>query len=145
MTLDDIDWRSGTIWIRGSKGNRGRTLPIWTALGQAISAYLIIGAPTIGRPAPFLASYRSGRDTCYPHVGPCCLPSRVRWGNQAYPLRWHPHPATYGCHPNVPEGQCMKGIADVLGYRCIDTTAIYAKLDLKSLRTAAFSWLGGAP
>jgi integrase len=34
----------------------------------------------------------------------------------------------------------IKAIADVLGHRCIDTTFIYAKADLKSLREVALPW-----
>ena len=33
-----------------------------------------------------------------------------------------------------------KSIADVLGHRCIDTTFIYAKADLASLRQVALPW-----
>jgi integrase len=34
----------------------------------------------------------------------------------------------------------IKSIADVLGHRYIDTTFIYAKADLKSLRQVALPW-----
>ena len=34
----------------------------------------------------------------------------------------------------------IKAIADVLGHRYIDTTFIYAKADLKTLREAALPW-----
>ena len=34
----------------------------------------------------------------------------------------------------------MKAIADVLGHRCLNTTFIYAKADLKMLRQVAMPW-----
>ena len=34
----------------------------------------------------------------------------------------------------------LKAIADVLGHQSIDTTAIYAKVDLPHLRTVALPW-----
>jgi site-specific recombinase XerD len=34
----------------------------------------------------------------------------------------------------------MNQIADLLGHRSIDTTAIYAKVDLTSLRKVALPW-----
>ena len=34
----------------------------------------------------------------------------------------------------------IKSIADVLGHRCIDSTFIYAKADLKTLREATLPW-----
>ena len=36
----------------------------------------------------------------------------------------------------------IKSIADVLGHRYIDTTFIYAKADLNSLREVAMPWPG---
>ena len=37
----------------------------------------------------------------------------------------------------------IKSIADVLGHRCIDTTFIYAKADLKTLWQVAMPWPEG--
>jgi site-specific recombinase XerC len=37
----------------------------------------------------------------------------------------------------------MKAIADVLGHRCLNTTFIYAKADLKTLRQVAMPWPNG--
>ena len=37
-------------------------------------------------------------------------------------------------------GAGLKQIADVLGHRSIQTTAIYAKVDLPSLATVALPW-----
>jgi len=37
----------------------------------------------------------------------------------------------------------MKAIADVLGHRCLDTTFIYAKADLKMLQQVAMPWPEG--
>jgi len=34
-------------------------------------------------------------------------------------------------------GATMKEVADILGHRCIDTTVIYAKLDLPRLSAVA--------
>jgi hypothetical protein len=36
-------------------------------------------------------------------------------------------------------------VADVLRHRCIDTTAICAKVDLTGLRSVALPWPGGTP
>jgi site-specific recombinase XerC len=37
-------------------------------------------------------------------------------------------------------GTSLKEVADFLGHRCLDTTAIYAKLDLPALREVAVPW-----
>ena len=39
-------------------------------------------------------------------------------------------------------GASIKQIADLLGHRSIDTTAIYAKVDLGSLAAVALPWNG---
>ena len=42
-------------------------------------------------------------------------------------------------------GHSLKGIADVLGHRSVDTTSIYVKLDVEALRAVALPWPGGEP
>jgi site-specific recombinase XerD len=42
-------------------------------------------------------------------------------------------------------GHSLKGIADVLGHRCVDTTTIYVKRDVEALRAVALPWPGGEP
>ena len=42
----------------------------------------------------------------------------------------------------VQQGASLKEVADVLGHRSLDTTAIYAKLDLPRLREVALPWPG---
>jgi len=37
-------------------------------------------------------------------------------------------------------GATLKEIADVLGHRSINTSAIYAKVDLSALKTVALPW-----
>jgi integrase/recombinase XerD len=46
---------------------------------------------------------------------------------------------TTGTHL-IQRGVPLKDIADVLGHRSIDTTAIYAKVDLPALREVALPW-----
>lgn len=40
----------------------------------------------------------------------------------------------------VRQGASLKEVADFLGHRSLDTTAIYAKLDLAALREVALPW-----
>jgi site-specific recombinase XerD len=43
------------------------------------------------------------------------------------------------------KGSSLSEIGEVLRHRSPDTTAIYAKVDLLSLRSLALPWPGGAP
>ena len=51
LSLDDIDWRAGTLVVRG-KGNRVERLPLPADVGAAVAAYLRRGRPANpeGRP-----------------------------------------------------------------------------------------------
>jgi site-specific recombinase XerC len=44
----------------------------------------------------------------------------------------------------VSKGATFKDVADVLGHQSLQTTGIYAKLDLKALAKVALPWGGGA-
>jgi len=44
----------------------------------------------------------------------------------------------------VNHGASFKDVADVLGHQSIETTGIYAKLDLEALAAVALPWGGGA-
>lgn len=44
----------------------------------------------------------------------------------------------------VQHGVRMKAVADILGHAELETTAIYAKLDVTTLLTVALPWPGGA-
>jgi integrase/recombinase XerD len=41
-------------------------------------------------------------------------------------------------------GVSFKDVADVLGHRSLQTTGIYAKLDLEALAAVALPWMGEA-
>ena len=43
----------------------------------------------------------------------------------------------------VNRGASFKDVADVLGHRSLQTTGIYAKLDLDALAGMALPWIGG--
>jgi len=44
----------------------------------------------------------------------------------------------------VNQGASFKDVADVLGHRSLQTTGIYAKLDVEALATVALPWMGDA-
>jgi integrase len=140
LRLDDIDWRSATVRIAGGKGRRCHVLPLPDELGRALVAYLKRGRPRsphrrlflrhtapvgepIGAGAVGRAMWRAhGRS----HVG-------TRWKG-AHALR---HTAATGL---LRAGASLKEIADILGHRSIDSTTIYAKVDLERLAGVALPW-----
>jgi site-specific recombinase XerD len=145
LTLDDIDWRRGVVAIRNDKSRRGRTLPLPTPLGRAITAYLLNGRPSAPDRHLFLR-----------HTVPVGVPvthDLIRGVFRRAYTSATGHTESVGTHilrhtaatRMRAAGHSLKGIADVLGHRSVDTTSIYVKLDVEALRTVALPWPGGEP
>jgi site-specific recombinase XerD len=143
LTLDDIDWQRGILTVRGGKGRRGRTLPLPAPLGRSITAYLHRGRPSSADRHVFLR-----------HQAPVAAPvthTLIRGVFRRAYAAATGRTESVGTHVlrhtaaarMRAAGQSLKGIADVLGHRCLDTTTIYVKLDVEALRGVALPWVGG--
>jgi len=140
LCLDDIDWRNGILRIEGGKGRRCHILPLPAELGRAVVAYLKRGRP-----------YTAHRRLFLRHTAPVGEPLRA--GAVARAI-WRAHQrgqvgaAWKGSHALrhtaatrlLHAGASLKEIADILGHRNIDSTAIYAKVDLPRLTEVALPW-----
>jgi integrase/recombinase XerD len=141
LQLDDVDWRAGTLRIHG-KGKRIDVLPLPRRTGQAIADYLRHGRPLTTRREVFVrhrppvnaaADIDIVRNAIRYAAQRCGLQARIRG---THILR-----RTAACRM-VQAGTPFKDIADLLRHRCLDTTAIYAKVDLPALRRVALPWPG---
>jgi integrase len=143
LTLDDLDWRRGILTVQGSKGRRGRTLPLPASLGRAISAYLRHGRPT----APDRHLFLRHRGPLGAPVTHALIRAVFRRAYAAATGRTESVGTHVLRHTAAARmraaGQSLKGIADVLGHRSLDTTATYVKLDVEALRDVALPWTGG--
>lgn len=143
LTLDDIDWRQGILKVPAGKGRRERLLPLPDRLGQAITAYLRQGRPDSADRHLFL------RHTV-PVGTPLTRDLATNVLRRAY-ARATGRTDNIGTHVlrhtaatrMRSAGHSLKGIADVLGHRSVDTTTIYVKLDVEALRAVALPWQGG--
>ena len=61
LMLEDIDWRTGTLTLRGTKSLRQDVLPLPMATGQALADYLQHERPATRHPAIFVRQ-RAGQD-----------------------------------------------------------------------------------
>jgi site-specific recombinase XerD len=143
MELGDLHWRTGEITVRG-KARRIDTMPLPVEVGEAVAAYLADARP-LGGPGQrrlFLTG-RAPRapihaDLVSDVVHRACLRSGV---------------APVGAHrlrhalarQMVAQGVVLTDISQVLRHRDLATTAIYAKVDLDSLRMVARPWPGVCP
>jgi site-specific recombinase XerD len=138
LELGDIDWRSGEIRIRG-KARRTERMPLRAEVGAAVSAYLVDGRPQTQHREVFLtlrAPIRGVRADLLGDVVGCAC---VRAGLPAVGAHRLRHALATAL---LSEGVPLIDISQVLRHRDLATTAIYAKVDLASLREVALPWPG---
>jgi integrase/recombinase XerC len=144
LRLDDFDWRLGTILIRAGKTHCERLLPLDEQVGQAVVDYLQDGRPVTPHREVFLTN-----DAPYQPLQTASAITRIVQRTMA---RASLPPRPGGAHlfrhavatELVCRGASFKQVADLLGHQSLQTTAIYAKLDLNSLQQVALPWPGGA-
>jgi len=144
LQLDDIDWTGGSVLARSSKTHCQRLLPLPQDVGEAILSYLQNGRPQTADREVFLTvlpPYQPLKSHSVISVTVKRLMARAgikRQSGGAHLLR---HSAATQM---VNRGASFKEVADVLGHQQLQTTGIYAKLDLAALEQVALPWPGGA-
>jgi integrase/recombinase XerD len=144
LCLEDIDWRGGSIRLRERKTRQGAVVPLPRDAGRAIVAYLREERPVTDERRVFVQHRGAGRGRRLSGntVSAVVVRALDRAGVQSplgggYVLR---HTVASRL---VRRGANLKEVADFLGHRSLDTTAIYAKLDLVALREVALPWPAG--
>jgi integrase/recombinase XerD len=145
LTLDDLDWHSGTVTIRASKNQRVQQLPLPTRTGEALADYLREGRPATGLRSVFVR-HRAPAET------PLGIPAIRNIANRAW-MRcglYGPFHNTHVLRHTLASrlqkaGTPLKEIADVLRHQDLDTTAGYIRVDREHLRSAALPWPGRHP
>ena len=143
LRLADVRWRSGEIHLPKTKSSKARVLPMSHEVGAALADYVLHGRPVVDVPEVFVthrAPYRPFSSAS--GVGALIAQQLRRTGISA-PCRGA-HMLRHSIATRlVNEGVPIKTIADVLGHKSIDTTAIYTKVDVKRLSLAALPFPTG--
>jgi site-specific recombinase XerD len=132
------------VLARSSKTHCQRLLPLPQDVGEAILSYLQNGRPQTADREVFLTvlpPYQPLKSHSVISVTVKRLMARAgikRQSGGAHLLR---HSAATQM---VNRGASFKEVADVLGHQQLQTTGIYAKLDLAALEQVALPWPGGA-
>lgn len=138
LELEDLDWRTGELLIRG-KGGRQDRLPLPTDVGQALVEYLTERPGITGVRRVFL-THRTPRgpiraDLVGDVVQRAC--QRAGVGHVG------PHRLRHAlARELLRRGAGLMAIAQVLRHQDLATTALYAKVDLDTLRRVAQPWPG---
>jgi integrase/recombinase XerD len=143
MTLDDIDWEAGALTVRG-KGGRKDRLPIPRDVGQAMATYLRRGRPQDCSTRRFFVRRRAPRRGFASSVAVCTIVRRALERAGITSPRKGAHLLRHSLATEMlRKGGSLAEIGEVLRHRSIDTTAIYAKVDLVALRALARPWPSG--
>ena len=142
LGLDDIDWRAGTIRVRG-KGDCHELMPLPPDVGGRLAEYLRHARPADAQ----------GRTVFVRHFAPhhALGPSRVSGivadaARRANLGRVHAHRLRHTAATDLLRaGASLPEIGQLLRHRRVETTAIYAKVDRDTLHLIARPWPEGAP
>ena len=140
LDLDDIDWRAGTIRVRG-KGNCHDRLPLPPDVGRRVAEYLRHARPAHaqGRTV-FVRHFAPHHALCAGRVGGIVADAARRAGLGRVAAHRLRHTAATEL---LRAGASLPEIGQLLRHRRTETTAIYAKVDRGSLRLIARPWPGG--
>ena len=143
LMLDDIDWKAATVTVT-LKGGRRCVHPLTEQIGEAISDYLQNGRPPSDDRRVFLRVHAPFRGFHSPAGIGGVVRSCIRHaGINDTPTKGS-HQFRHGLATQMlSQGASLHEIGDVLGHCSPDTTRIYAKVDLATLRTLALAWPGG--
>lgn len=142
LQLEDIDWEQEVISIRTSKQRRTRVYPLSRSVGDAILRYLREVRPRTKDRTVFLRMKSPLRSLSVGGLW-SVVGRRVR---QLGIVVQHPGPhcLRHACAARLlAQGFSLKEIGDQLGHRSPESTQIYAKVDLASLREVSDFDLGG--
>jgi integrase/recombinase XerD len=143
LRLEDIDWIEGTVTIRSKKSLRERRLPLTQDVGQAVAKYLREGRPA--SPSRFVFLQHKSPHQPFVTSGAISYIAKqafTRAGIQLPRMGAHAFRHTAATRM-ICGGASFKEIADILGHKSIDTTGIYAKLDMAGLASVVLPWPGG--
>lgn len=145
LQLQDIDWRAGEVFVRRTKGKRDRVVPLLEETGAALAEYILRARPKIDSPY-LLLSFA-------PPVGPFknaspisrIVRKRLRHVGIELGRAGGAHLLRHSLATQlVGQRRPINEVADLLGHRSINTTALYVKVAASQLADVALPFPGGA-
>ena len=139
LELQDLDWRAGELTVRG-KGSVHARLPLPRDVGAALATYLRTDRPTCATRRVFVCVKAPHRGLGHPATVSTLVHSALNRAGLT--------PPTTGAHllrhslatDLLRHGTSLGDIGEVLRHQQVQTTEIYAKVDVDRLRTLAQPW-----
>jgi site-specific recombinase XerD len=142
LSLGDVDWEQSRISIRG-KGDRVAQLPLPAEVGQALAAYLKDRRPAVTNPRRLFLRVRAPLVELKGSVAIATVVRRALERAKIQSPRKGAHLFRHAlASAMLQNGSSLSEIGELLRHRSPDTTAIYAKVDLRALRSLALPWPG---
>lgn len=142
MTLDDIHWQAGEITIKG-KGKRIALLPLPPDVGRAIADYLKKDRPVCFTRHVFIRMKAPRREFAGSQAISTIVARSLKRARIDSPYKGaHLFRHTLATQM-LGQGSSLGDIGLLLRHRSLNTTTLYAKVDLTALRALAQSWPGG--
>ena len=137
LQLHDIDWKNKQIYLRRSKRSKPQVFPLSKTVGEAILHYLKDVRPAHCKWRAVFVTRRSPYEALTAGAIYAIVNRRLK--PLHLPIKNHgPHALRHACATHlINEGFSLKEISDHLGHQDVETTRIYAKVDLVNLRKVA--------
>ena len=142
LRLDDVDWQAETLRVRCPKAGRTALFPLAPSVGNALVRYLREARPPRADREIFL-TLKAPLRPLGTHAVSCAVLRRVRRSGLGGKRRGAHALRHAFAQRLLDEGFPLDSIAECLGHRSLDSTAIYARVDLAMLRQVADFDLGG--
>lgn len=144
LELSDIHWKAGEVLLRQTKTHRDRLVPLLPEVGIALAEYVLHARPKRQGPRVFLIHTPPVRPFRYASTISRIVRCRMRRGG-CNVARGGAHLLRHSLATRlVSQARPINEVADLLGHRNIDSTAIYVKVALPQLASVALPFPGGA-
>lgn len=144
LRFGDLDWRSSTLRLLG-KGRRETLLPLPQEIENAILAYLDGGRPPFNDDHVFLRALAPWGPIHRSAVADIVDRALQRASITGAPSKGAHMLLHSAASALLRQGSTLDAIGAVLRHRSVETTALYAKVDLDALLTIAQPWPGEPP
>jgi len=135
LRIEDIDWDQERFCLRHAKRGPVQQFPLTQTVGHALVQYLKKVRPKSSLYGEIFLTLRAP----FRPLDNLSNPLYARWKRIGISNKHHgAHSLRHACATRlINQGVSLKTIADQLGHRDLNTTRIYAKVDLPSLREVA--------
>lgn len=140
MRLYDIDWKNGWVHVSG-KSRRQTRLPLTQEVGNAIVSYIREARPQSRVDTLFLRSRAPFRGLRGHPAVSVIVAGAIRRAGIKRPGRGAAHLLRHSVASSMlRQGASLQEISVLLRHRSIETTQIYAKIDVTALQQIAQPW-----